>query len=83
MVAEDEYDDYNPSAVYLPHALVVSRCDKSVGCCNPGQTCSPVEEEEVPFTVETFNRGKKHRKVITLINHLKCQCQSSVHDSPR
>ena len=84
MVAEDEYDEYDPSVRYLPHALVVSRCDRSIGCCNPGRVCSPVEEEEIAFEVQEISAFRAiGRTEITLINHLKCECLSSVQDAPR
>ena len=83
LIAADEYDEYNPISVYLPHAAVVSRCEKSVGCCKPGSICSPIEEEKVVYQVDEFQRGKKQRKEIALINHLKCECQNAVQDAPR
>ncbi|KAK4026615.1 Uncharacterized protein APZ42_017287 [Daphnia magna] len=73
---EDEYSDYNPAAIYLPHAAVVQRCDKSIGCCKTGHRCSPAEEEEVTFIAEEFLRGKKMKKEVVLTNHLRCECQS-------
>ena len=75
--AEDEYADYNPAAIYLPHAAVVQRCDNSIGCCKNGQSCSSAEEEEVTFIVEEFIRGKKMKKEIIIINHLRCECQNN------
>jgi hypothetical protein len=73
---EDEYLDYNPAAIYLPHASVVHRCDKSIGCCKTGHHCLPAEEEEVTFIVEEFLRGRKIKKEVVLSNHIRCECQS-------
>jgi hypothetical protein len=80
---EEEYDEYNPSAIYLPHAAVVQRCGNAVGCCKTGHVCSPAEEEMITFVFEQFLQGKKSKKEITLTNHLRCVCQSSGPDSPR
>ena len=83
IIAEDEYDDYDPSALYLPHALVVNRCERSIGCCKPGQICSSVEEEEITFEVQAITpRREKLMKQITLTSHVKCECQNS-QDPPR
>lgn len=83
LLTDDEYADYNPSAIYLPHAAVVNRCGKSVGCCKNGQVCTVAEEEQVSFVFEEIVHGKKERKEIVLVNHLRCECQSSSADSPR
>jgi hypothetical protein len=73
---EDEYEEYNPAAIYLPHAAVVQRCEKSIGCCKTGHVCTSAEEEEMTFIVEEFLRGKKMKKEVVLSNHLRCECQS-------
>nr|CAH0101865.1 unnamed protein product [Daphnia galeata] len=73
---EDEYVDYNPSAIYLPHAAVVHRCDKSIGCCKTGHVCATAEEEDMTFIVEEFLRGRKMKKEVQLSNHVRCECQS-------
>jgi hypothetical protein len=73
---EDEYEEYNPAAIYLPHAAVVQRCEKSIGCCKTGHVCTSGEEEEMTFIVEEFLRGKKMKKEVVLSNHLRCECQS-------
>ena len=69
--------DYNPAAMYIPPAAVVSRCDKMTGCCKNGQRCSPSEEENTTFIVEEYLRGRKTRKEIVLANHLRCECLSA------
>ena len=75
----DDLDEYEPNLVYLPSALVVHRCGKSVGCCQqPGTVCQSVEneEEDVQFSVRTQMVGKK--KFVTnkflLRNHTRCHC---------
>ena len=78
---EDEYDDYNPSAIYLPHAAVVQRCGKSVGCCKSGQVCAPAQTETISFVFEQFLHGKKEKKEISMTNHLRCECESSGTDA--
>ena len=83
---EDEYDDYNPSAIYLPHAAVVQRCGKSVGCCKNGQICASadIEPQTITFVFEQILRGKKVKKEIQLVNHTRCECQTGAgSDSPR
>ena len=72
----DEYSDYNPSVTYLPHAAVVNRCGKEVGCCKNGQECSPVETETITFVFEQIVSGqKKEKKHISLVSHVSCGCQ--------
>lgn len=72
---ENAYEDYNPAAIYLPHAVVVQQCDNSIGCCKPGQNCAPADVEDMTFIVEEFYRGRKVKKEIVISNHLRCECQ--------
>ncbi len=70
---------FSDDSIYIPHAAVLHRCDKSVGCCRqPGHECAEVLGEDVTFTFHVIsNDGDKRREEIKLRNHLECQCQSS------
>lgn len=75
----DELEDYRiPNAIFVPQALLIHRCDRSVGYCHaPVHECVSMEseEEDVTFHVKNlFSPFKPEWSTITLRNHTRCKC---------
>ncbi|KAI9563526.1 hypothetical protein GHT06_010989 [Daphnia sinensis] len=82
LVHIDELEEYRvPNAIYVPQALVIHRCGRSVGYCHaPVHACVSVEsdEEDVTFHVKNlFTPSKPEWSMITLRNHTRCKCARS------
>lgn len=78
---EDDLEEYRiPNAIFLPAALLIHRCDRSVGYCHaPAHECASVESEEqvVTFHVKNlFTPSKPRLTSVTLRNHTRCRCVS-------
>ncbi|XP_046448376.1 uncharacterized protein LOC124197120 [Daphnia pulex] len=77
----DDLEEYRiPNAIFLPAALLIHRCDRSVGYCHaPAHECASVESEEqvVTFHVKNlFTPSKPRLTSVTLRNHTRCRCVS-------
>ncbi len=77
--------------IYIPSAVVIYECGKSVGCCQKtGTVCTSVEseEEEILFVIQTHITGfdpvartqKKNKKKtkIMLRNSTRCECVGKI-----
>ena len=71
--------------MYFPPAVVLNRCDKSVGCCTrSGYSCGPAETEDVTVTFKAVSVGKRQsNEDFKFVNHTKCECLPSDFDAPR
>ncbi|KAK4026609.1 hypothetical protein OUZ56_015610 [Daphnia magna] len=79
LVHIDELEEHRiPNAIFVPQALLIHRCDRSVGYCHaPVHECISVErdEEDVTFHVKNlFSASKPQWSTITLRNHTRCKC---------
>ena len=74
-----EVEDFDADAMYFPPAVVLHRCDKSVGCCTrPGYTCAPAKTEDVTVQFRVFSVNKMHTiEEFSFVNHTSCECESS------
>ena len=74
----DELEDYHiPNAIFTPRALLIHRCDRTVGyCAAPAHVCTSVEsqEEDVTFHVKNLFYPLKPLVTISLKNHTRCKC---------
>nr|CAH0101867.1 unnamed protein product [Daphnia galeata] len=81
----DDLEEYRiPNAIYVPSALVIHRCGRSIGYCHaPAHVCASVvsREEDVTFHVKnlffTPSNALRPMTSITLRNHTACKCVSS------
>lgn len=85
---QGDLEEYEPNLVYIPHALVIHRCDRSTGCCHTlGKSCTSVEseEEDVQFSVRVRAIGKKKQMTarVTMRNHTRCECAEESDFSSR
>ena len=81
----DDLEEYRiPNAIFVPSALVIHRCGRSIGYCHaPAHVCASVvsQEEDVTFHVKnlffTPSNALRPMTSITLRNHTACKCVSS------
>ena len=65
-------------------AVLVHRCDRSVGYCRTvGHECDIAEETQVQFEVEETSAVGKPKVVVSLGNHTRCDCSSPAADFHR
>lgn len=72
---------------YLPHCVMLHRCDNDAGCCEKDdEMCSPATSETVfvYFYVNEFTPSGRKQSVLKMpfLNHTSCKCMPT-RDNPR